>query len=355
MSAKDREWAINPLVGGEFRPLKESELGLAEAFVKKAFQHIYGETATADSIEAHLHRFTVETFRQNLKNSSEYWGAFYKGALAAATEVRASGLLNWYYLDPVFNGTGLGRRLIVHVVQHLAESRPELNMLAMEIAPESHQHWIDFGALSLDVVWNTEDGIPYYPMLLPFARTRLAACFPLPDYAMAKLPPATSIGAFNANRGDRLHAGLDLYCKADTPVCSVLSGVVTHVGAFSSPTQNSYWKRTQQVLVNHGGFLLRYAELGELKVEVGQKLAAGSFLGSVGQILDSARVDKRAPEYIQQLVREDRCSMLHLELWSRDPLEAERYSGGNFFGPLPQGVGSPRSMLEWIQSRRPSS
>jgi lysostaphin len=72
-----------------------------------------------------------------------------------------------------------------------------------------------------------------------------------------------------------LHSGVDLAAAVGTPVLAVADGTVAFAG-----TQGSYG---QLVVLNHTqGYQTRYAQLGSLKVKVGQKVSKGQAIATVG-------------------------------------------------------------------------
>ena len=158
-------------------------------------------------------------------------------------------------------------------------------------------------------------------------------------------------GSFWEDRGDRHHAGVDLYAPGGTPVLTAEPGVVRSVELFTSPELRPYWNATWSVLVESAdGRVLRYAEMSEACVQPGQPVAAGECVGSVGQVLNLARVDDSAPGYIQRLRGKGVHSMLHFEMHAGMP-ETENYLGGNYFCEKPENLMDPTEYLEEILSR----
>jgi septal ring factor EnvC (AmiA/AmiB activator) len=71
------------------------------------------------------------------------------------------------------------------------------------------------------------------------------------------------------------HSGIEIEAAADTPVAAVHEGTVV----FAEPFRGY----GLMVVVDHGGkHHSLYARLGELRVEVGQRVAAGAVVGTVG-------------------------------------------------------------------------
>jgi murein DD-endopeptidase MepM/ murein hydrolase activator NlpD len=152
--------------------------------------------------------------------------------------------------------------------------------------------------------------------------------------AAKRLPPPHSVGSFWMNRGDRYHCGIDLYASVDTPVLATEDGNIIRTGMFTSPDQRSYWNTTYYVLFQTlSGPVLKYAELKEVSVENGQKVVAGQVLGTVGMVLNEAKIQEDAPDYIHEIKKQGLLSMLHLEVYENIPedLHATHYLGGNCF------------------------
>jgi hypothetical protein len=164
-----------------------------------------------------------------------------------------------------------------------------------------------------------------------------------------RIPYSAGQGSFWENRGDRYHCGIDLYAPQGTPVLATEDARVVDVGIATTPAKNAYWQPTRYALVkNVTGLFVRYAELGDLCVEPGDILDKDERLGSIANVLAPERIGLNAPSYIKALA--DRSSMLHLELWTGEPQNADAlYSGGNWFGiKRPQGLRDPTSYLEQI-------
>lgn len=146
------------------------------------------------------------------------------------------------------------------------------------------------------------------------------------------LPPEGTPGSFWEDRGDRHHAGVDLYAPPGSPVVALEEGMVVSAGVFTSPDLVPYWNRTFEVTIAHtSGIFCRYAELGDITVEPGDSVRGGGLIGHVGQVLNLALVGPDAPPYIRSLRDRGHCSMLHLEACSSLPEPSPGYRGGNWF------------------------
>lgn len=92
--------------------------------------------------------------------------------------------------------------------------------------------------------------------------------YPLPRKARVS-------GRFGTNRGDHIHAGVDLGVPVGTPVRAVQGGVVTR--AFNK------WPRGKAVYIKHpGGIVTVSQHLSSIKVKVGDKIDQGQIIGLSG-------------------------------------------------------------------------
>jgi Peptidase family M23 len=155
--------------------------------------------------------------------------------------------------------------------------------------------------------------------------------WPLPGIERG-LPPEGSPGSFWEDRGDRRHAGVDLYAPAGSPVVAIEDGTVISTGVFTSAGPVPYWNQTYQVIIAHtSGIFCRYAELGDIFTGPGVPVSGGEVIGHVGTVLDPARIGAGSPPYIRSLKEQGRGSMLHLEVYDAVPGPSQDYLGGNWF------------------------
>ncbi|MFO8133714.1 MAG: M23 family metallopeptidase [Thermoplasmatota archaeon] len=171
--------------------------------------------------------------------------------------------------------------------------------------------------------------------------------WPVPDsYAM--VPPSTGMaGSFWENRGDRWHCGVDLYAPHGSDVCAVEDGRVLDTGVMTSPDALPYWNKTYYVLVGHGALVAKYAELHDMCVTAGGRVAGGEVIGHVGTVLNRDAITAGAPAYIRRLADRDKLSMLHFELYRQPPVDSHAYLGGNWFGDRrPTMLVDPTGYLE---------
>ena len=91
----------------------------------------------------------------------------------------------------------------------------------------------------------------------------------------------TGARRFGSSRGQRRHAGIDLYAVKGTPVRAMADGVVIKVYDF--------YCKTSAIEVDHGTFIARYGEVDpnplNIFVKKGQKVKRGGLLGKVGHLV----------------------------------------------------------------------
>lgn len=95
----------------------------------------------------------------------------------------------------------------------------------------------------------------------------------------------------------RKHAGCDIYAAAGTPIRAVENGTVLFTHAF--------YYRTDEVTVDHGGYIVRYGEVDpeSINVKIGDKVKRGQVIANVGQLITPS-----GEKYKQ--------CMLHFEMYS---------------------------------------
>jgi murein DD-endopeptidase MepM/ murein hydrolase activator NlpD len=171
--------------------------------------------------------------------------------------------------------------------------------------------------------------------------------WPVPQSVGRFLPMPGSQGSFWEDRGDRHHAGIDLYAPAGSDVVATEAGTIIEVQEFTSPKLLAYWNITYSVLIKTNmGKILRFAEMEDAIVKPGEKVIAGQCIGHVGMVLNPEKIDSSSPVYIQRLKKEKRPSMLHFELHNQKP-STESYLGGNYFiTEKPIGLLDPTPYLQ---------
>lgn len=154
-------------------------------------------------------------------------------------------------------------------------------------------------------------------------------------------------GSFWEDRGDRFHCGVDIYTPFGSDVVSVKDGLVLQIQLFTSPQMIHYWNETLAVTIqHHDGLVIRYAEMFDENVRVGEHIKKGTVIGHVGQVLEPARITAEAPLYVQKLKEKNNPTMLHLEAFDRFPFDIPKYLGGNTFQPKrPDSLVDPSTLF----------
>ncbi len=171
--------------------------------------------------------------------------------------------------------------------------------------------------------------------------------WPVPNSYSKIIGASDSQGAFWEDRGDRYHCGVDIYAREGSNVLSIEDGKVVDIGIFTSKDKIPYWNTTSYILIENGnGLLCKYAELGDVVVNVGESVRAGQLIGHIGLVLDSDKITQNSPLYIQKLKKKGNQSMLHFELYRSIPTEITDYLGGNWFGKTkPENLLDPTDYL----------
>jgi murein DD-endopeptidase MepM/ murein hydrolase activator NlpD len=156
--------------------------------------------------------------------------------------------------------------------------------------------------------------------------------WPVPHSYSRTLPKPGEHGSFWENRGDRYHAGVDIYAPIASEVFAVESGKVIEIQEFTSPDLIAYWNITYSVLVETDqGLIIRYAEIDRPAVQPDENIQSNQLIGYIGLVLNTVKIDETAPKYIQDLKEAGYPSMLHFEVHAGLPLVESHYLGGNFF------------------------
>ncbi len=174
--------------------------------------------------------------------------------------------------------------------------------------------------------------------------------WPVPDSYQKSVPASGQPGSFWENRGDRHHAGVDIYAPAGSPVLALEDGVVQAIRPFTSTASQSYWHNTLEILIRtDAGVYHRYAELEQALTYQGEKVKAGTQIGLVGCVLNPQGVTGSTPGYVRYLIQTQKLSMLHFEMYTDIQSMDQSYSGGNYYlDSIPVGLFDPSQILESI-------
>ncbi|MCK5742187.1 MAG: M23 family metallopeptidase [Chlorobi bacterium] len=157
--------------------------------------------------------------------------------------------------------------------------------------------------------------------------------WPVPESFSKEIPKKGTGGSFWEDRGDRRHCGVDIYAPVGAQVVAVESGMVVDKGVFTSPEQFSNWKTTNYVIIKTSQkVLVKYAELGETFVNIGDYVSENQLLGFIGSVVDKNEITYSDPFYVQELADNDTISMLHIECYKAPVTQVQPYLAGNYFG-----------------------
>ncbi len=178
--------------------------------------------------------------------------------------------------------------------------------------------------------------------------------WPVPDSYSKNIPTDGSPGSFWENRGDRYHCGVDIYAPEGSEVLSVEDGKVIDVGIFTSPKTIHYWNTTYYMLIqNETGFICKYAELGDVTVNINESVKIGQLIGHIGLVLNSDKINERSPLYIKRIKKNRNESMLHFELYYSLPRGNKKYLSGNWFNSKkPESLIDPTDYLKSTYRKR---
>lgn len=172
--------------------------------------------------------------------------------------------------------------------------------------------------------------------------------WPVPGSKTRELPKECEAGSFWEDRGDRHHCGVDIYADVGAEVVSVTPGKVLDSGIFTSPAKVKYWNVTYFIVIKgQDGLFYRYAEMKDVNVNIGDEVEEGQVIGHVGSVLNILKIDSTSPGYIQKLKDKKNPSMLHFEIFKKEPVRSKDYLGGNWFkDEKPEGILDPKEVLK---------
>jgi murein DD-endopeptidase MepM/ murein hydrolase activator NlpD len=178
--------------------------------------------------------------------------------------------------------------------------------------------------------------------------------WPVPNSISKEIPRMGEAGSFWEERGEARNCGVDIYANEGEDVLAIEGGFVIDLGTFTSEDQQGYYSETKYVLIkNTQKVIFKYAELGEVFVELGDKVEAGHVLGKVGTSLINNEEIYKAPFYIRELISMNQLSKFHLELYKAPVAEVRPYEAGNYLGGFkPESLIDPTVYLNGIGKGR---
>ena len=177
--------------------------------------------------------------------------------------------------------------------------------------------------------------------------------WPVPDSYSQELPKPGTPGSFWDNREDRFHCGVDIYAPPNSVVYAIQSGVVIDVGIFTKQDELMFWNETQYVTIKTPQNLnIKYADLSEVFVRIGDFINAGQMLGRINVALNEENISHNTPHYVREMLSLGYICMLHLEAYIAPITEIRPYDSGNFFGEeKPYSLIDPAIILNGTKNR----
>ena len=171
--------------------------------------------------------------------------------------------------------------------------------------------------------------------------------WPVPDSYQKSLPKQGEYGSFWEHRGDRFHAGIDIFAPPGADVLSIQNGKVIDIGIFTTPEQAKYLNKSFYVTIKTPQNLnIKYAEIGNVCVRIGDFVNAGQKIGEIVEVLNREHLSHSTPHYLRQMIEQNKTSMLHLEAYIAPIAEVKPYQYGNYFGKVkPYSVVDPALIL----------
>ncbi|MCL1938017.1 MAG: M23 family metallopeptidase [Candidatus Azobacteroides sp.] len=139
-----------------------------------------------------------------------------------------------------------------------------------------------------------------FPLLVKPLNDKDSALYPNRYWAEAA---SSNSATFGSSRGERRHAGRDLYGKElETAVVAMCDGIVLY--------NNSFYNATNEVVILHATrdgrrFIIRYGEVSpfSVKVKVGEQVVQGQEIAKIGRLTPAVTIDCK------------KTNMLHLEYY----------------------------------------
>ncbi len=171
--------------------------------------------------------------------------------------------------------------------------------------------------------------------------------WPVPDSYSKSLPKKGERGSFWENRGDRFHAGIDIFAPAGSDVLAIQNGKVIDIGIFTSEKLAAYLNKSYYITVKSPQNLnIKYAEVSEITVRIGDFVNAGQKIAIVSTALNKKNLSHSTPHYLRDMIEKGMFSMLHLESYIAPIAEVRPYQFGNYLGKTkPYSVVDPTLFL----------
>jgi murein DD-endopeptidase MepM/ murein hydrolase activator NlpD len=171
--------------------------------------------------------------------------------------------------------------------------------------------------------------------------------WPVPDSYSKSLPKEGERGSFWENRGDRFHAGIDIFAPPGSDVLAIQNGKVIDIGVFTSSELTKYLNKSFYITVKSPQNLnIKYAEVDNITVRIGDFVNAGQKIAQVTEVLNEKFLSHSTPHYLRDMIEKGMVSMLHLESYIAPIAEVRPYQFGNYLGKTkPYSVIDPTLFL----------
>lgn len=157
--------------------------------------------------------------------------------------------------------------------------------------------------------------------------------WPVPDSYSKNIPKDGKPGSFWDNRGDRYHCGVDIFAPDGSVVLSIQNGKVIDIGLFTNPVNGDFWNKTYYITIKSSQNInVKYAQLAEVCVKIGDFINSGQKIGTIGLIIDEKKISHSTPQYARDMAANGQISSLHLEAYIAPISEVRPYFSGNFLG-----------------------
>jgi len=170
---------------------------------------------------------------------------------------------------------------------------------------------------------------------------------PVPDSFVKTLPKEGERGAFWEYRGDRYHAGVDIFAPVGANVLSIQNGKVIDVGTYTTPENANFLNTSYYITIKTPQNInIKYAEVDEIRVRIGDFVNSGQIIAKIAKVLNEENLSHSTPQYLREMIGKGQVSMLHLETYISPVAEVRPYLYGNYLGETkPYSIINPALFL----------
>lgn len=174
--------------------------------------------------------------------------------------------------------------------------------------------------------------------------------WPVPESFNEVLPMKGSPGSFGEEKDNGISCGVDIFCKPNSDVIAIESGIVVDTGLYSRSSIEDYFNDTYYVIIKNGKINMRYGGLREQYLKPGTNVMGGDPLGFTGEVINLGKISPNDPFYIRELAYKEYCSFLHIEIYKAPIMEIKPYKTGIYLGmaPLPYSIIDPLVYLSGL-------